>query len=57
MIAQVPYWTGRPTFAREQQEVLRRFAEAWDSTDTAVWFIFAFPECDETATPGGCGGR
>jgi hypothetical protein len=57
VLVQVPYWTGRSTFAREQQEVIHRFAQAWDKTDTAVWFIFAFPECDETAAPGGCGGR
>lgn len=57
VIVQVPYWAGRPTFAREQQEVLHRFTEAWDSTDTAVWFIFTFPQCDHVAAPSGCGGR
>jgi hypothetical protein len=54
VFVQVPYWAGRPTFAREQQEVLHRFTEAWDSTDQAVWFTFTFPECDQTAAPSSC---
>ena len=57
VFAQVPYWASRPTFAREQQEVLHRFTEAWDSTDSAVWFTFSFPQCDQVAAPSGCGGR
>jgi hypothetical protein len=57
VFAQAPYWATRPTFAREQQEVLHRFTEAWDSTDQAVWFTFTFPECDQLAAPRSCGGR
>ena len=57
VFAQTSYWASRPTFAREQQEVLHRFTQAWDSTDSAVWFTFSFPQCDEAATPNGCGGR
>jgi hypothetical protein len=57
VITQVPYWAGRPTFAREQQEAVRRFTQAWDSTDSAVWFTFILPPCDHVAAPSSCGGR
>jgi hypothetical protein len=53
----VPQWAGRPTFAAEQREVLHRLTEAWDGTDSAVWFTLSFPECDQVAAPTGCGGR
>ena len=56
-IRQVPYWANRPTFARAQQEAYTRFTDAWDGTDSAVWFTFSFPQCDQGAAPGGCGGR
>jgi hypothetical protein len=56
-IQQVPYWTGRPTFAAEQRELLHRITEAWDGTDSAVWFTLSFPQCDQVAAPTGCGGR
>ena len=56
-IVQMPYWAGRPTFAREQQAAYTRFTDAWDSTDSAVWFTFTFPQCDQVAAPSGCGGR
>jgi hypothetical protein len=55
VVTQVPYWASRPTFAREQQEMLRRFTQAWDGTDSAVWFTFIFPPCDHVAAPSSCG--
>lgn len=53
---QMPYWSGRPNFAANMQVALRRISEAWDGTDSAVWFILAFPECDQKTKPAGCGG-
>ena len=57
VIKQVPYWASRPTFAREQQGAYMNFTDAWNNTDSAVWFTFSFPECDPAVAPNGCGGR
>lgn len=53
---QVGYWSGRPNFAAYQKEAMHRITEAWDATDTATWYVLAFPECDQRSTPRGCGG-
>jgi hypothetical protein len=55
-LSQVSYWAGRPSFAHYQQEAMHRITEAWDGTDTAVWYMLTFPECDQRSTPRGCGG-
>ncbi|HEU4440131.1 MAG TPA: hypothetical protein VFT36_12830, partial [Methylomirabilota bacterium] len=57
LLGAVPDWAGRPTFAARQQEAMRRVTEAWDATDTGVWFMLAFPECDHAHAPAGCGGK
>jgi hypothetical protein len=55
-LSQVSYWAGRPSFAHYQQEAMHRITEAWDATDSAVWYMLTFPECDQRSTPRGCGG-
>jgi len=55
-LSQVSYWAGRPSFAHYQQEAMHRITEAWDGTDSAVWYMLTFPECDQRSTPRGCGG-
>jgi hypothetical protein len=43
----------RPTFKDKQGLVIREITEVWQFTDTALWYVMKFPQCDVT---GGCGG-
>ena len=44
----------RPNHAAQQMVVMAEITEAWQATDTALWYMLKFPQCEVT---GGCGGR
>lgn len=46
-------WGSRPTFGSKMLDGFRLLTEAWQETDTLVWYTLKFPQCEVT---GGCGG-